>query len=114
MVGNEFQQRAVGIAKIDAGAGALGAEALHRPGVDRNAAALEVDDGIPDRPVPLEAQIAVARSDRKPCHLGRVKAGVDVAWQPGSFYDARVAKELPLLRAYVTDRPSARFVKSQC
>jgi len=29
------------------------------------------------------------------------KAGVDVAWQPGSFYDARVAKELPLLRAYV-------------
>ena len=30
-----------------------------------------------------------------------VKAGVDVGWQPGSFYDARVAKELPLLRAYV-------------
>jgi tripartite-type tricarboxylate transporter receptor subunit TctC len=29
------------------------------------------------------------------------KAGVDVAWQPGSFYDVRVAKELPLLRAYV-------------
>ena len=29
------------------------------------------------------------------------KAGVDVGWQPGSFYDARVAKELPLLRAYV-------------
>jgi tripartite-type tricarboxylate transporter receptor subunit TctC len=29
------------------------------------------------------------------------KAGVDVGWQPGSFYDARVARELPLLRAYV-------------
>ena len=29
------------------------------------------------------------------------KAGVDVAYEPGSFYDARVAKELPLLRAYV-------------
>jgi tripartite-type tricarboxylate transporter receptor subunit TctC len=29
------------------------------------------------------------------------KTGVDVAWQPGSFYDVRVAKELPLLRAYV-------------
>ncbi|NRF65445.1 tripartite tricarboxylate transporter substrate binding protein [Aquincola sp. S2] len=29
------------------------------------------------------------------------KTGVDVAWQPGSFYEARVAKELPLLRAYV-------------
>ena len=30
-----------------------------------------------------------------------VKVGIDVGWQPGSFYDARVAKELPLLRAYV-------------
>jgi tripartite-type tricarboxylate transporter receptor subunit TctC len=29
------------------------------------------------------------------------KAGMDVAYQPGSAYDARVAKELPLLRAYV-------------
>jgi len=29
------------------------------------------------------------------------KAGVDVSYEPGSFYDARVAKELPLLRAYV-------------
>jgi tripartite-type tricarboxylate transporter receptor subunit TctC len=29
------------------------------------------------------------------------KAGVDVSFEPGSFYDARVAKELPLLRAYV-------------
>lgn len=29
------------------------------------------------------------------------KSGVDVSYEPGSFYDARVAKELPLLRAYV-------------
>ena len=29
------------------------------------------------------------------------KAGLDVGWQPGTFYEARVAKELPLLRAYV-------------
>lgn len=29
------------------------------------------------------------------------KAGVDVSFEPGSFYDARVAKELPMLRAYV-------------
>lgn len=29
------------------------------------------------------------------------KAGVDVAYQSGTVYDARVAKELPLLRAYV-------------
>jgi tripartite-type tricarboxylate transporter receptor subunit TctC len=29
------------------------------------------------------------------------KAGLDVAYQPGSVYDERVAHELPLLRAYV-------------
>jgi tripartite-type tricarboxylate transporter receptor subunit TctC len=29
------------------------------------------------------------------------KAGVDVGFEPGSFYDARVARELPMLRAYV-------------
>lgn len=29
------------------------------------------------------------------------KIGVDVAFEPGSTYDARVARELPLLRAYV-------------
>lgn len=29
------------------------------------------------------------------------KAGMDVKYEPGSSYDARVAKELPLLRAYV-------------
>lgn len=29
------------------------------------------------------------------------KAGLEVAWQPGSVYDERVARELPLLRAYV-------------
>src|SRR5262245_13301151 len=74
MVGNEFQQRAVGVAKIDAGAGALRAEALDRPGVDRDAAALKVDDGVGNRPIPLEAEVAVARLDRKARHLGRMKA----------------------------------------
>src|SRR5215471_18376488 len=74
MVGNEFQERAVGVAEIDAGAGPLGAEALQRPGLDRNAAALEVNDGIRDRSVPLEADIAVARSYRKPRDLGRMKS----------------------------------------
>jgi tripartite-type tricarboxylate transporter receptor subunit TctC len=29
------------------------------------------------------------------------KTGLDVAYQPGAVYDERVAKELPLLRAYV-------------
>src|SRR5262245_61018454 len=74
MVGNEFQQRAVGVAEIDAGAGALGAEALDRPGVDRDTATLKVGDGVGNRPAPLEAEVAVARLDRKPRHLGRMKA----------------------------------------
>ncbi|HEX6707244.1 MAG TPA: tripartite tricarboxylate transporter substrate binding protein [Albitalea sp.] len=30
-----------------------------------------------------------------------VKAGLDVAYEPGSAYDTRVARELPLMRAYV-------------
>ena len=34
-VGHELHQRAVGIAEIDAGARSLGAEALHRPALDR-------------------------------------------------------------------------------
>jgi tripartite-type tricarboxylate transporter receptor subunit TctC len=29
------------------------------------------------------------------------KTGLDVAYQPGAVYDERVAKELPLLRAYM-------------
>ena len=29
------------------------------------------------------------------------QSGVDVAWQPGNTYDAKVAEELPRLRAYV-------------
>src|SRR5215468_11166421 len=74
MVGNEFQQRAVGVAEIDAGAGALGVEALDRPGVDRDPATLKVGDGVGNRPVPLEAEVAVARLDRQPRHLGRMKA----------------------------------------
>src|SRR5262249_22205415 len=37
---HEFHQRAVRIAEIDAGAGTLGAETLHRSGFDSDAAAL--------------------------------------------------------------------------
>src|SRR5260370_38875197 len=75
VIGNELQQRTVGIAEIDADAGPFGAEALDRPGVNRDPAALKVDDGVRNRPVPLEAEIAVAGLDRKPRHLGRMKAG---------------------------------------
>jgi len=34
-------------------------------------------------------------------HAQLEKAGLEVVWQPGSEYNARVASELPLLRAYV-------------
>src|SRR5262249_17706439 len=74
LIGDKFQQRTLGITAIDACACPFGAEALDRPGVDRDMAALKVGDGVRNRPVPLEAQIAVARLDRKPRHLGRVKA----------------------------------------
>lgn len=30
-----------------------------------------------------------------------IKAGVDVGYEPPSAYDARVTRELPLIRAYV-------------
>src|SRR5262245_343692 len=74
MVGNEFQQRAVRVAEIDAGTCALCAEALDRTRVDGDAAAIEVSDGVPDRPIPLEAQIAVAGRDRDSRHFRRMKA----------------------------------------
>ena len=55
-------------------------------------------------PAPVQQALGKALADTLGDAAARgdlEKAGVDVAWQPGSFYDARVAKELPLLRAYV-------------
>jgi len=55
-------------------------------------------------PAPVQQALGKALADTLNDAAARgdlVKAGVDVGWQPGSFYDARVAKELPLLRAYV-------------
>ncbi|MEO8808217.1 MAG: tripartite tricarboxylate transporter substrate binding protein [Burkholderiaceae bacterium] len=55
-------------------------------------------------PAPVQQALGKALADTLADAAARgdlVKAGVDVGWQPGSFYDARVAKELPLLRAYV-------------
>src|SRR5260370_30976995 len=74
VIGNELQQRTVGIAEIDAGAGPFGAEALDRPGVNRDPAALKVDDGVRNRPVPMEAQIALAPIARPPRQTHRMAA----------------------------------------
>src|SRR5262245_20516156 len=73
-IGDELEQRAVGIAKIDAGAGPLGTETLDRAGVDRNAVAPEMRHRVADRTVPLEAEVAIARLHRQSRHLGRRKA----------------------------------------
>src|SRR5262249_3006910 len=73
-VRHELHQRAVRIAEVDAGAPALGAEALHRPGLDLDAAAAEMGDGVGDRSRPFEAEIAVARLHRQPRDLGRLHA----------------------------------------
>src|SRR5262245_44512303 len=45
-VRDEFHERAVGIAEIDARARTLGAEPLHRPALDRDTAAAEMRDRI--------------------------------------------------------------------
>jgi tripartite-type tricarboxylate transporter receptor subunit TctC len=57
--------------------------------------------GLP-APVSKTLGTALAETLADPALRGELeKVGLDVAYQPGSVYDARVAKELPLLRAYV-------------
>src|SRR5580700_10609378 len=73
-IGHEFHERSIGIAEVNTGAGALGAEALHRTALDSDAATLQMRDGIGNRPHPFEAQIAVAWCDRQPRYLGRLHA----------------------------------------
>ena len=57
--------------------------------------------GLPD---PVRAALGKALADtlKDPTtHAELEKIGVEVAHEPGSAYDTRVARELPLLRAYV-------------
>jgi tripartite-type tricarboxylate transporter receptor subunit TctC len=57
--------------------------------------------GLP-QPVRKTLGKALADTLADPAVRGSLqKAGLDVAYQPGSVYDERVAQELPLLRAYV-------------
>src|SRR5262245_51827672 len=74
-VRDKVEQRTVRIAEIQAGARALGAEALHRSGVNGNAAAAEVCDRICDRPFPFKAKVAVAWLDGKARHFSGREAG---------------------------------------
>src|SRR5690242_1892700 len=59
-VRDEFHQRPVGIAEIDAGALPFRAEALHRPALDRDGMGGEMRDRLGDRALPFEADVAVA------------------------------------------------------
>ena len=55
-------------------------------------------------PEPVRAALGKALADtvNDPATRAELeKIGVEVAYEPGSAYDARVARELPLLRAYV-------------
>jgi tripartite-type tricarboxylate transporter receptor subunit TctC len=57
--------------------------------------------GLPD---PVRAALSKALADtlKDPSVKAELeKIGVEVAYEPGSAYDTRVARELPLLRAYV-------------
>src|SRR6516225_5411740 len=72
LVGDEFEQRAIGITEVDAGTGAFRPKTLHRPGMNGDAPALEMGNGVNNGPMPLEAQIAVSRLHRQSCNLGGV------------------------------------------
>ncbi len=55
-------------------------------------------------PEPVRAALGKALADTVKDPVTRAeleKIGVEVAYEPGSTYDTRVARELPLLRAYV-------------
>jgi tripartite-type tricarboxylate transporter receptor subunit TctC len=61
---------------------------------------------IAPRGLPAEASKSLGRALQETLADPTVRAnleksGVDVAWQPGNTYDAKVAEELPRLRAYV-------------
>src|SRR6266851_5551268 len=75
LIRHEFQERAVGIPEIDAGALPLGALALYRPKLDRHLMAGQMRDGVGDRTFPLEADVAVAGLDRQARHDHAAHAG---------------------------------------
>ena len=63
---DELEQAAVRVAEVDAHAATSGAEGVDRAGLDVDAPAFEVCDGILDRTRPDEAEIAVARLNGEP------------------------------------------------
>src|SRR5438067_1191464 len=72
LVGDELQQRPVGIAEVHRQAGAAGAVARDGPQVDRDAVRLEMRHGLLDRALPDEREVGHAGSGRDPRHRNRV------------------------------------------
>src|SRR6202047_356224 len=70
-VGDEFDERPVGIPEVDAGAGAFCPETLHWPGFNGDAAAIKMRHGLADRSRPFKAKVTVPRLDRQAGDLGR-------------------------------------------
>jgi hypothetical protein len=63
LIGDELKERPVGIAEVHALAFAARAVAGQWAELDLDAVRAQVRDGVVDRPLPDEAQVAVARSD---------------------------------------------------
>src|SRR5262252_1133014 len=75
LIRHKFEQRAVRIAEIHAGALTLGAIAPHRTQLDCYPVARQMRDGIADRALPLEANVAVTGLHRQACHDHAAHAG---------------------------------------
>jgi len=74
-IGDEFQKGSIGIAEIDADAGAACSMSLNRSQFDCDAMTPQMPDGIFDRPRPFEAQVASTWRNRKPCDRSRRRSG---------------------------------------
>src|SRR5436190_2674121 len=64
LVGDEFQERTVGIAEVNTGTCTLSAMALHRPRLDCNSEASKMRHRIGDKSPPFEAEIAISWLNR--------------------------------------------------
>src|SRR2546421_5935181 len=65
-VGDELKESPVWVAEVDAHSMSLGSSPRHRSGLDPNTEPFEVRDGPSDRPVPLEAEVAVTGGHGNP------------------------------------------------
>src|SRR5215472_14495136 len=94
LIRHEFKQRAVGIPKINAGALAFGAVTFHRSKLDRHPVTRKMCNGIADRALPFEADVAIAGLHRKarhdhPAHARSMKIELGIAEPISKKFPAR-------------------------